>query len=257
MGMLSGLEGNLEKYIEGFFKDKFGGIIQPVEIAKKLGRAMRDQRRVSVSKVYVPNEFTVYLSPADWEAVSGFSALLARELGDYVEKKAGEKRFTLTGAAMVSLARDEKLAPGKIRVEAGFGELAPEESRPETGVVETTGTFEQTRHFKVLKETGADQQVPASFVRLVITAGPGRGKAFVLKDFPAVIGRQEDCAVVFSDGSVSRRHARLEREGDRFFLTDLHSTNGTRVNGGKIARKMLRPGDTIELGTTVCTFEVE
>ncbi|RJQ24905.1 MAG: DUF2662 domain-containing protein [Peptococcaceae bacterium] len=257
MGMLSGLEGNLEKYIEGFFKDKFGGLIQPVEIAKRLARVMRDHRRVSVSKVYVPNEFTVYLSTADWETVSGFSALLARELGDYVEQKASEKRFTLTAAALVSFDRDEKLAPGRMRVEARFGESPSEEPTPETSVAETTGTFEQTRHFQVLKETDAKQQFPATCVRLVVTAGPERGKSFTLKNFPAVIGRQEDCAVIFSDNSVSRYHARLEREADRYFLADLHSTNGTTVNGGRIARKMLRPGDTITLGNTVCTFKVE
>lgn len=257
MSMLTGLEGNLEKYIEGFFKDRSGGSIQPVEIAKKLARAMRDHRRISISKIYVPNEFIVYLNPADWDAVSNFSALLVGELRDYVEQKADEKRFTLTAAAAVSFTQDEKLTPGKIRVEARFGEAPPEEPRQETGAVESAGTFEETRYFKVLKDKGTDQRVHAPCIQLLVTAGPDRGKSFSFKDFPVVIGRQEGCAVIFSDNSVSRCHARLEREGSRYFLIDLKSTNGTRINGVKINKKMLQPGDTIALGTTVCTFKVD
>ncbi|MDD2554370.1 MAG: DUF3662 domain-containing protein, partial [Desulfotomaculaceae bacterium] len=67
MGMFSGLEGSLEKYIEGFFKDKISGRVQPADIAKKLAREMRDCKRVSVSNIYVPNEYIVFLHHSDWE----------------------------------------------------------------------------------------------------------------------------------------------------------------------------------------------
>jgi hypothetical protein len=62
------------KNIEGFFKDNFSGRVQPVDIAKKLAREMRDNRRVSISNIYVPNEYTVFLHQSDWESISAFPA---------------------------------------------------------------------------------------------------------------------------------------------------------------------------------------
>ncbi len=62
------------------------------------------------------------------------------------------------------------------------------------------------------------------------------------------VGRREDCDVVVSDPSVSRRHARLVfREGE-WILMDLDSTNGSIVNGERVARCVLKPGDHLLLG---------
>jgi hypothetical protein len=64
-----------------------------------------------------------------------------------------------------------------------------------------------------------------------------------------LIGRHEDCDVVLSDPSVSRRHARLVFRDGNWIVQDLHSTNGTSLNGTPVGRSELRPGDQLTVGT--------
>jgi hypothetical protein len=62
------------------------------------------------------------------------------------------------------------------------------------------------------------------------------------------IGREDDCDLVLGDGTVSRRHALLRRTPEGWELRDLGSTNGTRVNGWRVERAAVRPGDELALG---------
>jgi pSer/pThr/pTyr-binding forkhead associated (FHA) protein len=63
-----------------------------------------------------------------------------------------------------------------------------------------------------------------------------------------IVGRQLDCDVVLTDPSVSRQHARLVFRGSRWIIQDLESTNGTILNGNRIGRSELHPGDRLALG---------
>jgi two-component system response regulator GlrR len=63
-----------------------------------------------------------------------------------------------------------------------------------------------------------------------------------------IIGRDEDCGVVLAGSEVSRRHARVRREGPVLLITDLESRNGTRVNGRRIGTVPLESGDVIRIG---------
>ncbi len=76
------------------------------------------------------------------------------------------------------------------------------------------------------------------------------------------IGRQSGSDIQLDDMAVSSRHARISREQNRyledyydFYIEDLGSTNGTRVNGQRIQRQMLKEGDTIRIGTYEFTFD--
>jgi hypothetical protein len=64
-----------------------------------------------------------------------------------------------------------------------------------------------------------------------------------------VIGRLPDCDVVITDETVSRRHAQLTFRDEGWILQDLNSTNGTRLNGQRVGRCRLRPGDRLGLGS--------
>jgi hypothetical protein len=63
-----------------------------------------------------------------------------------------------------------------------------------------------------------------------------------------VIGRSSSCQIVLADDTVSRRHAELRFEDGRWLLRDLHSSNGTYVNGRWVAEAEVRAGDVIHLG---------
>jgi pSer/pThr/pTyr-binding forkhead associated (FHA) protein len=71
------------------------------------------------------------------------------------------------------------------------------------------------------------------------------------------IGRLPDCDVVLKDKGASRRHAQLRVDDDVVTLTDLGSTNGTRLNGQQVQTRVLQDGDKITVGTTVLEFRRE
>ena len=77
MAVLRSIESKIEGLFEGVFGRAFRTHVQPVELARKLVKEMDDHRNVSVSQVYVPNEYTVYLSPDDREQFDGYEEALA------------------------------------------------------------------------------------------------------------------------------------------------------------------------------------
>jgi hypothetical protein len=251
--MFSGLEGSLEKYIEGFFEDSINGRVQPVEIAKKLAREMRDRKRVSISNIYVPNEYTVFLHRSDWESIHAFSGALSKELQDYVSHKAAEKKYSLSGRPLVKFVTDDDIPPGSISVESMFSEAPPDEEvlAPEPEPIN------HTQRFTPVKNIVRTEPEPLVCAKLQVDTGPESGKTFNLKKASIVIGRREDCDIILIDTSISRSHARLELHRGGYTIYDLGSTNGTRVNGERITSKALMPGDKITFGTTVCIFKVE
>jgi hypothetical protein len=90
---------------------------------------------------------------------------------------------------------------------------------------------------------------------LVVRAGGGRaGEAFVPGDERTVIGRSPDCDVFLDDVTVSRRHAEVVRDGDRFLIRDLGSLNGTFVNRRRIEETPLADDDEVQIGKYRMTF---
>jgi pSer/pThr/pTyr-binding forkhead associated (FHA) protein len=84
------------------------------------------------------------------------------------------------------------------------------------------------------------------------------GKRLVVGAGGATIGRSRSCDVVLDDANVSRQHAEVRPRGGGWIVADLGSTNGVAVNGATIQQAhKLQPGDRIELGTSVLTFELE
>ena len=71
------------------------------------------------------------------------------------------------------------------------------------------------------------------------------------------IGTNDDNDIILTDKAVSRHHAKIRVEKERYFVYDLASTNGTRVNDRKITKKWIKEGDRIELGHTKMTFKTE
>ena len=90
--------------------------------------------------------------------------------------------------------------------------------------------------------------------RLVAIAGKLQGTVVPITNSPAIIGRESAATVYLPEGSVSRRHSQIERDGDEFILTDLDSLNGTFVNDVPVKRRTLEHGDKITIGTSHFLF---
>src|SRR5256884_8491192 len=112
MSVLRAIESKLESLFEGVFGRAFRTNVQPVELARKLVKEMDDHRNVSVSRVYVPNEYTVYLSPGDREQFSTYESQLQEELADYLSEHARRENYALLTPPRVLLATDDDLAVG-------------------------------------------------------------------------------------------------------------------------------------------------
>ncbi|MCC6509173.1 MAG: FHA domain-containing protein, partial [Pirellulaceae bacterium] len=84
-----------------------------------------------------------------------------------------------------------------------------------------------------------------------VVTGSDRGRVYAELRPPITIGREEGNAVQVNDERVSRFHVKIQEDDGRLVVTDLDSTNGTRVNGHPCNLKILRYGDTISIGRTV------
>ncbi len=113
MSSLRNVEDTIGGFVERIFGRLFRGHVEPVELARKLAREMEDHKTVSVSRVYVPNEYVVYLSPADRERFASFEGSLTTELGVYVAERARHEGFTLLSQPKVRLETDTDLRLGE------------------------------------------------------------------------------------------------------------------------------------------------
>src|SRR5579859_7321668 len=92
---------------------------------------------------------------------------------------------------------------------------------------------------------------------LTIAEGKEAGRQFAFEQTQVVIGREAECDVVLYDPGVSRKHARIFSEGNFYFVEDMGSSNGTKVNGSIIKKHRLADGDAVALGPVVFNFNAK
>jgi hypothetical protein len=91
-------------------------------------------------------------------------------------------------------------------------------------------------------------------VTFQVLEGVDKGRTFRDLPTPVTIGREEGNVLRLNDERVSRFHAKVQQDNSDIILTDLESTNGTRVNGNMVAIRRLRPGDRITVGRSMLLF---
>ncbi|OWK47414.1 FHA domain-containing protein [Fimbriiglobus ruber] len=91
-------------------------------------------------------------------------------------------------------------------------------------------------------------------VTFLVLEGVDKGRVFRDLSVPVTIGREEGNVLRLNDERISRYHAKVQSEEDDIILTDLESTNGTRVNGATIQIRRLRPGDQVSIGRSMLLF---
>lgn len=94
-------------------------------------------------------------------------------------------------------------------------------------------------------------------VTFQVLEGIDKGRSFRDLATPVSIGREEGNIVRLNDERVSRFHAKVQADNEEIILTDLESTNGTRVNGTVVQIRRLRPGDRVAIGRSVLLFGSE
>jgi Protein of unknown function (DUF3662)/FHA domain len=256
MSMLRNLEAKLGGLVEGAFGRAFRTSVQPVELAHKLAKEMEDNQMVSVSRVYVPNHYRVFLSPKDREQFASYEPALRKELSDYLLEHARQESFALSTRPQVEFHTDERLDLGEFGIQAQL--LAPpeEEQQRDEGPpapAPSAGDFGHTMVYSPSRD--ARRMEPAADRRQALLVGGGRRN--VLSGNRVVVGRSREADIVLQDPNVSRRHAELRRDDGGWQIVDLGSTNGIKVNGRRVNQQPLSTGDQITIGVTDLTFELD
>jgi hypothetical protein len=253
VSVLRTIEQKIEGLFEGLFGRAFRTNVQPVELARKLVKEMEDHRMVSVSRVYVPNEYSVYLSPVDREQFSDYESSLQVELQDYLAEHARREGYALLTTPTVRFETDDDLAMG----EFGIATRMVQGEQPKAGIAFPPQPVEPgaTMIYRPTSPLPADGPAPDVALAQEIVTLTVRGKRREITSRRVVIGRSKDCDVQITDPNASRRHAELRQEGAAYWLIDLDSTNGTSVNGHRTTRVKLDSGDTITIGSTDLFFE--
>jgi hypothetical protein len=221
--ILRDFERRLGGLVEGLFSKAFRSGVQPVEIAKLILREMEAGRSVGVSEVWAPNRFELSLSPEDAARYEQAEDAIASELRRVIRESAAEHGWGLVGPPEVEFVVDETMKKGDLACAASLVE-GEDDSRTGGGHASV-----------VVREDGGERMV-------------------ALSSDTVTIGRLADCDVVLKDKGASRKHAQLKLRDGAWTLTDLGSTNGTRLNGQTIQSRELSDGDKITIGSSVIEF---
>ena len=253
MSVLRSIEQKIEGLFEGMFGRAFRTHVQPVELARKLAKEMDEHRTISVSRVYVPNEYSVYLSEADREQFAGYEGSLIGELQDYLVEHARRESYAMLTPPKVLMLTDDDLSIGEFGIATRMvqpeGRRGPQLDEPEAQVEPGATMIYKAKAQPTEAASPADLGLEEESFALTM-----KGRTHALDGAKVVLGRSKDSDVQVEDANVSRKHAELRREGPAWWLVDLGSTNGTELNGRRVQRSKLTDGDTITLGATELVF---
>ncbi len=215
---LQGFEKRLERMVEGTFARIFRSGLRPVELGRRLVREMDDGRSVDVrGRTVVPNAFAVEVSQADFDRFAEVRDALERELADAAREHARDEGYAFMGPVNVTL---------------------------EVGERQRTGAFQITGRMK-------EGKGGAGAGSLVLPTG----ERLPLGESTITIGRAPTSTLQLADPNASRNHAEIRPSGNGWVLVDLGSTNGSRVNGMRVASQELAEGDELAFGNTIVRFE--
>ncbi|MDE3070837.1 MAG: FHA domain-containing protein [Acidobacteriota bacterium] len=265
MSILRSIESTIGGIVEGTFGRLFRSEVRPMELAHKLTREMDEHRTTSVSRVYAPNEFLVWLSPEDRAHHANIEDELIGELCAYLLEHARREELTLVSRPVVTFHTDEDLTLGEFGIQARLVRLAPdgeplalaegEEEGDRAPALEEPDDRGHTMIYSASERsrTALGEARTRSGARAFVQFA---GKRQMVGPGGAVLGRSRASDIVVEDSGVSRRHAEIRPDGDGWTIRDLGSTNGVLVNRAPIEGPVeLRSGDRIELGETEILFE--
>ncbi len=227
MGMLQRFESRLEQAVSGAFAKAFRSAVQPVELAAALQRELDNSAQIlSRNRRLVPNTFVVELSGVDHDRLQPYEQALGEELLDLLREHAEEQRYVFAGPVSVEFLRDEDLVTGRFQVRS-------------------TATAQVTA-------PAAAAPGPARGASVSVEVN---GSRHALVPPGMVIGRGSEADLRINDPGVSRRHAEFRVSGGgrvapSVTVADLGSTNGTLVDGRRVAEAALEDGSVVRIGNT-------
>jgi hypothetical protein len=238
--LLQDVERFLERAFEAPVRRLFHTRLQPVDLARAIGRAMVAGSYVGPAGLQVPNSYRVLVHPDDYRLFAAWRAALERELAAYVQQRAAARGWTCPAPPRVEVIESAAARRGRPLVETALAEpLALPADGPAPAIVP--------------QATAVLTRVPASPPPAEAAAALGSlelpdGRRVRLTRLPCRLGRARENDIVVEDATVSRHHAEIRRQGAGLVIVDLGSTNGTRIATKRVSQAPLRPGQVVYLG---------
>jgi hypothetical protein len=266
MGALAAVERFLERLFEGQSARLFRTGLRPIQVQRRLERAMESNRVRDGHRTIVPHRIVVRLSADDLTALRAAEPGLAAELADAALAFARAHAYTLLDRPTVTLRADPHVLAGGVEVDVGgapaTGPLpSPDVAGPAGEPIDAVAATDQP------SPVSARSPAPEMTAVFVVPAAEGpratfreirpdrSSRAFEFDGRPLTIGRAPDNGLVLRDGRASRHHARIDVRRGSLVLTDLGSTNGSWVNDRRVDSIALGEGDQVRLGQTTLIVE--
>jgi hypothetical protein len=291
---LAKLEAFMQQMVEGPFARIFPSRIEPVELARKLERAMEDNTLLQgEGRRLAPNVYDIYMSIKDHQQMSQSQQVLIRDWQNHLIEFAKQRHFTLRTNPLIRLHADTSLHTGIVRIET---ELADRQGGSADGGMSTQAlSAEQLAQIRAQLAAGQPvagismgslPQQSAGTIKPSSTSGltgggnlptvpppqaaPAMPQAWLTIRLPQAqeqiyriekrvinIGRQLSNDIIVEDKRVSRYHAQIKYQPDgQFVVFDLGSTNGITINNTPHMRQhVLHNGDHFTIGSYDFYFE--
>lgn len=264
MGPLAALERFFERLFERQTARLFRTKLQPIQLQRRVERAMESERVRDGDRTLVPNRYAIHLAPPDLAALRENHPSLAGDLADAALGFARGHGYHLADRPTVALIADASVEAGDVRVAAGLDSEPP--PRPTKGASE--GEDGAASHAGTTDDDDADARPRVDQTAIFVVPAvespratlreirpDGSTQSFVVDGRPLTIGRGPDNGLVLQDSRASRHHARIYGRQGALLLADLGSTNGSWVNDRRIQEIALGEGDEIRIGDTVLVVE--
>jgi hypothetical protein len=197
-------------------------------IMRRLERTMESNQTVRNDKIYVPYNYYAYINPIDYKALHSKNSDLQHTLTSYLRKLAAIRQFQLMSAINVQPVSDSTCDLATVRI--AFDPL------PQSG-------SESTDAFDAVQNEYANSSLPTSIMKLdspyvasstyqLVVDNGTISEAHTISQTQLYLGRDDKGNnIILMDHLVSRNHARINYTNRHFYITDLASSNGTKVNG--------------------------
>ena len=217
VGILDGFEKGLERIVTGAFTKTFKSELQPIEISAAIKGEMDSKASiVARDRILAPNQYTVYLSSADFKRMQALGENLLLELNDQATRHAQRQKYQFGAALLINVGEDGSLNLGQVRVTSN------------TASVQVEWT-------------------PALDVA---------GQRYVLNKARTVVGRDASADIQVNDNGLSRQHFEILWDGAKAGVRDLGSTNGTKVDGRPITEIGIGADTQIQAGHSDFVFKL-
>jgi hypothetical protein len=262
--------------------------LQPRDILERLLASMEDRKMGGFDKKYlVPNRYTIYLNPFDYEDISPFLTHAGEQLKHKVLDKIRRKGYTILSPSLfIDIRKDESLLRNQLVIKSSFLEVKdtpvpgpfklpdpvspvrpfatphkavePTDREPVPEMSGKTGTrVMEEKETRVREEKVRDEGVTRCFdvplMNLEVIEGMDKGVKLTLKEGEYVFGRARDADILLKDPEeyISRKHFKVVVAKDLAKIRDLGGKNKTFLNDIEIAEASLNKGDLIRVGKTL------